>query len=116
MLDGAAAQCLVSEVERRVSNWGDAMRPFAERYSSPAKQDCILRRLDENRISQFETGSDISEAQALRATVDEIDRLTPMSHPEDSTDRAKMLHLQKVVLEREWARTVLSTFSSRQQK
>lgn len=53
MLDGAALQFFINEIEGRVSNWGDSMMRFAERYASPAKQVCISHRLDKIRISQF---------------------------------------------------------------
>lgn len=77
------------------------MKRFHERYASAAKQDYISHRLNELHISQFETSDDVTEAKALRQTIDELDRLTPMSHPEDRTDRAKTLHLQETIIGRD---------------
>lgn len=116
MLDGAALQFFINEIEGRINNWGEVMKRFHERYASAAKQDYISHRLNELHISQFETGDDASESKALRKTIDELDRLTPMSHPEDRTDRSKMLHLQEAIVGKEWAKTVLSNVSANELK
>lgn len=98
LLDGAALKFFINEIEGKVTNWGEVVRRFHDRYASAAKQDYISHRPDEIHISQFETGEGTTESQALRHTIDEMDRLTLMSHPEDRTDRTKMLHLQQAVL------------------
>lgn len=95
MLDGAALQFFNNDSEGRITNWGEFIRRFHDRYASAAKQDYLFHRLDELNISQFETGDDDTEPVTLRKTVDELDRLTPMSHPEDRTDRAKILYLHQ---------------------
>lgn len=81
MLDCAALQFFINEIEGQVVNFGDVIRRFHERYASAAKQDYISNRLKELHISQFETAVDSTEAKALRATIDELDRLTPISQP-----------------------------------
>lgn len=116
MLDGAALQFFINEIEGRVTNYGEVLRRFNERHASAAKKDYIYHRLNEVCMPQFETGDNVTEAQAFCDTIDGIDRLTPMSHREDRTDRAKMLHLQHAVLGREWARTVLSSVSANELK
>lgn len=115
LLDGAALQLFINDVEGRITNWGEVVRRFYDRYASAAKQDSISHQLNEVSISQFHT-DDVTEAQAFRATVDEIYRLSPMSYPEDRTDRAKMLHLEQAVLGRKWARTVLSNVTANKLK
>lgn len=112
MLDGAALQFFINEIEGKLTNYGEVMRRFHERYASAAKQDYISHQLSEIHISNFETQDNFNEGAAFRAMVDEIDRLTPMSHPEDRTDRAKTLHLQQAVLGKDWARTVLSNVTA----
>lgn len=112
LLDGAALQFFINEIEGRMNNWGEVIRRFNDRYASAAKQDYISHKLGNLHISQFETGEDVTEARALCATIDELDRLTPMSHPEDRSDRTKMLNLQKAVLGKESARSVLSNVAA----
>lgn len=115
-LDGAALQFFINEIEGKFNNFGEVNRRFHGRYASAAKQDYISHRLDDLHIAQFETGSDTTETKALRSTIDELDRLAPMSHPEDRTDRAMMLNLQQAVIGKEWARTVLSNVSANELK
>lgn len=107
LLDRAALQFFINETENKVTNWGYVVRRFNDSYASAAKQDHISHRLEEVHILQFEVGDDATEAKALRSTIDEIDRLIPMSHSEDRTDRAEMLRLEKSIVGKEWARIVL---------
>lgn len=112
MLDGAALHFFINDIEGKITNWGEVVRRFHKRYDSAAKQDYISNRLDELNIPQFETGDDVTESMAFGKIIDELDRLTLMSHPEDRTDQAKMLHLQQAIIGREWAKTVLSNVSA----
>ena len=83
------------------------VRRFVERYASAAKQDYVSNRLHELHISKFATGDEAGEFPALPMTLDEVGRLTLMSHNEYRTDRSKMRHLQEAVVEGKWARNVL---------
>lgn len=51
MLDGAALQFFINEIEGTITNWVEVMRRFHERYASAAKQDYISHLLDEVHIT-----------------------------------------------------------------
>lgn len=106
-LEEGALQFYFNEIEGKRENWGSVVQLFNKSYSSAARKERMSNRLQEIRISDFETDEQ-TETDALRKVVREIDRLSPMSHSECQTDRAKRMFLQGAVNGRDWAFVVLS--------
>lgn len=64
MLEGAAFQFFIHEIEGKDTNFCEAVRCFGEGYASAARQDYISVRLNELHISQFEFNFEIKETLA----------------------------------------------------
>ena len=102
LLRGEALDFYYDQVIDKTGSWGAAVASFNEAYSSESKMDAVTERLRSLTLSDYES-EEKGERQALKDLTKDIERLSPMAHPQLRNDFHKGSFLESAVKDREWA-------------